>query len=371
MSRQFLCTFLLPGVILQSIMISYGYGSGQDLRYFFLSQGPRHGLYSLVFIVTPLISLVAVLTFEFARIFQAYNYRAFFRHLLGKAWFLWELAYLVTLMLLFALIGAATGEIFAHTPGLPETAASETIALLFLLVVTAWLVYHGTGLIERMLVFGSVVLYLTYLAFLIWSLALFGENISTAWQWQPRSREWAQSGLHYASLQLGLLPVVLFALRHIKTRRQAVLSGLLAGPMALIPAILLYLVMLMHYPDIPTRTAPSAVLLAALQAPWFALLFHGVLLGTLIETGAGAVHAVNERLADYCQATDKKLPPQVRPISALLLPGIAGVLSKIGLAGSMALAANTVAAFLLLCFLLPLILIGIPKMIRAGAHQRG
>ena len=95
--RQLFLIFLLPGVAFQSIIVAGGYGTGQELSVFFLSLGAREGLLGLALIPIPVISIAAILSFELARLYQAYNYRTFFQLLLGRAWFAWEILFLTSL----------------------------------------------------------------------------------------------------------------------------------------------------------------------------------------------------------------------------------------------------------------------------------
>ena len=52
-----------------------------------------------------------MISFELARITQSYTYRSFFKQLLGRGWFLYELAYLALGILVLAVIGSAAGRI--------------------------------------------------------------------------------------------------------------------------------------------------------------------------------------------------------------------------------------------------------------------
>ena len=54
--------------------------------------------------------------------------------------------------------------------------------------------------------------------------------------------------------------------------------------------------MIGQYPTIVSQTIPSNYLLELLGSRPFQIVFQIVLLGTLIETGAGMIHAVNERI---------------------------------------------------------------------------
>ncbi len=115
--RQLFLIFLLPGVVFQSIIVAGGYGTGQELSVFFLSLGPKEGLLAILLVPIPIISISAILSFELARLFKAYDYRTFFQLLLGRAWFVWEIGFLSGLTIFFGVMGSAAGEIFSRTFG--------------------------------------------------------------------------------------------------------------------------------------------------------------------------------------------------------------------------------------------------------------
>ena len=78
--------YLLPGFVFQSVVIAGGYGTGRELVEFFLSYGPLNGLLAMLLISTVIWSAVCAASFEFARVFRAYDYRSFFKRLLGRGW---------------------------------------------------------------------------------------------------------------------------------------------------------------------------------------------------------------------------------------------------------------------------------------------
>ena len=61
---------------------------------------------------------------------------------------------------------------------------------------------------------------------------------------------WVLGGIKYAAYNVAVIPVLLFSVRHLKTRRETVLAGVLTGPIAIIPGLLLMLIMAGHYPEV-------------------------------------------------------------------------------------------------------------------------
>src|ERR671920_449641 len=119
--------WLLPGLGVKAVVIGGGYATGRELAEFFLSRGPWGGLYAILF-STLLFSIFCSLTFVVALRFRTYDYRSFFKRLLGPAWPLFELSYLLFVVLILAVYGAAAGAIGSAVFGAPEWAG--TVALM-------------------------------------------------------------------------------------------------------------------------------------------------------------------------------------------------------------------------------------------------
>src|SRR3546814_14100002 len=81
---------LLPGLAFRAVVIGGGYATGRELAEFFLGSGPRGGLAGMV-LAMAVWSLVCAVAFLFARATAAYDYRSFFKALLGRFWLLFEI----------------------------------------------------------------------------------------------------------------------------------------------------------------------------------------------------------------------------------------------------------------------------------------
>ncbi len=118
-ATRFFQRYLLPGFVFQSVVIGGGYGTGRELAEFFLTYGPIGGLLAMTLISAVIWSAVSAVSFEFARIYQAYDYRGFLKHLLGRAWVLFEISYVALLLIVLAVIAAAAGSMLRETFDLP------------------------------------------------------------------------------------------------------------------------------------------------------------------------------------------------------------------------------------------------------------
>ena len=146
--------YLMPGLVFQSIIIAGGYGTGRELVEFFLQYGPVSGVLGMLLPTTLLMSATCMVSFELARISRCYDYRSFLKLLLGRAWFLYEIGFLTTVLLVLAVIGAAAGALLVDSFGI--SAAYGSVGLL---LAIAFLAYKGTEVIEGFLSIWSFVLY--------------------------------------------------------------------------------------------------------------------------------------------------------------------------------------------------------------------
>jgi uncharacterized membrane protein YkvI len=168
--------------------------------------------------------------------------------------------------------------------------------------------------------------------------------------------------VRYAAYNLAVIPPVLFALRHIETRREAAIAGLLTGPIAMIPALFFYLAMAAHYPAIVDRTVPATHVLEALDARWLFIGYQVVLFGTLIETGTGLIHAVNERIAAAYLEFGRGMPRAFRPVVAVVLLAAAAGLSSVGLIELIARGYGTLTWGFLAVYVVPVLTVGVWRL---------
>lgn len=171
--------------------------------------------------------------------------------------------------------------------------------------------------------------------------------------------------MQYASYNLGVVPTILFCVRHLTSRAQSVCAGFLAGILAILPGILFYCVMVGFYPDILEAEVPMTVILAAMDLPLFALVFQVVIFGTFIETGSALLHAGNERLAASFEERGSDMPRWLRPTVAVLFMAAAIFAGeKFGLIALIAQGYGFLTYVILGIFILPLFTLGLIKLRR-------
>jgi len=347
---------LLPGFVFQSVVIAGGYGTGRELVEFFLTEGPKGGLLAMG-VATLLWSLVCAVTYELARVTGAFDYRTFFKGLLGSSWMVYELAYLVLMLVILAVIAAASGSLLQETFSLPYWVGVGGI-----MVAVGGLVFAGTSLIEGVMAGWSVVLYGTYFVLFAWCLVRFGGQTAQAFGTPVDSSGWGSAGVRYAAYNVALIPPLLFTVRHLKSRGETLLAGAMAGPIAMIPGLLFFVAMVGQYPAILERPVPANYLLELLGSRTFQIVFQVVLFGTLIETGTGLIHGMNERISHVFQEKGKAMPSMARPALAVGFLIAGTLLAGVGLVDLIARGYGTLTWVFLLVFVLPVLTVGLWKI---------
>jgi len=294
--------FLLPGFAFKAVVIGGGYATGRELAEFFLPSGPWGGVLGML-LAMACWSTICAATFVFARTTHSYEYGAFFRSLLGPAWFLFDGAYACLVLIMLSVFGAAAGAIGAAIFGWPEIAG--TLALVAGIALVA---AFGNESVERLFKYVTYFLYSVYAVFVVLALLRTSDRVAANFAISQPATGWALGGLTYAGYNVVGAVVILPVLRHLTSRRDAVIAGLLAGPLGMLPALLFFVCMIAYYPAIATATLPSDYMLARLDAPVFHVVFQLMILAALLESGTGAIHAVNQRIAGVLTARGRSLP---------------------------------------------------------------
>lgn len=351
--------FLLPGLAFKSVVIGGGYATGRELAEFFLPSGPWGGLAGMALTMV-VWSAVCALTFLVARAIGSLDYRGLLRRLLGRGWFLFEITYLSLVVLVIAVFGAAAGELGMAVSGWSPLAGSVVLA-----AVVAAVVIAGNEAVEGLFKYTSVLLYAVYATTIVLVIGRFGQEISGSMAATPElGGRWARDGLSYAGYNIlgavAILPVV----RHMVARRDAVIAGLLAGPLAILPAVLFFICMLAFQPEIADQALPSDYLLGALGVGWLHLAFRIMIFIALVETGVALVNSIVLRIcAAWRERTGRRLSTRGRVAVIFAILALTVFLADaIGLVVLIASGYRLLAYGLLATYVLPLFVYGLREL---------
>lgn len=350
---------LLPGLAFKSVVIGGGYATGRELAEFFLPSGAWGGLAAMA-LTMAMWSLVCALTFLVARGIGSLDYRSLLQRLLGRGWFLFEITYLSLVVLVIAVFGAAAGEL-----GIAVAGWSPLAGTLVLAAIVAAVVLAGNEAVEGLFKYMSLLLYAVYAVTIVLVIARFGPEISGTMQATAGTQGgWARDGLSYAGYNMlgavAILPVV----RHMVRRRDAMIAGLLAGPLAILPAVLFFICMLAFQPEIADQALPSDYLLGELGVGWLHLAFRIMIFIALVETGVALVNSIVLRIGSaWSDRTGRSLSARGRVAVILAILALTVFLADaIGLVALIANGYRLLAWGLLATYVLPLLVYGIREL---------
>ena len=364
--------YLTPGLVFQSVLIGGGYGTGAEIARYFGSRGLLGGVLALAAAAAGWAALCAV-TFEFVRVFRTYDYGSMMRRLLGRAGFLYDLCFYAMLLLVLGVVNATAAAMVHALTGLPPWSG---VALLSLGVVL--LVLRGTEAIEKALSLWAYVLYAVFLLFLAAVFLRFGDAVAAELRRGEIRPGWLSGGLRYASYNLICVSMILYTLRDLQTRREAVTCGILAGLLGAAPALPLLLAMGCDFPAVLASETPVTAIFQRLDMPWLYLLFEIVLFGTLIETAAGFIKALEDRIerALFRSCGPGRYPPAgpdpsswtwlARPLITGAVTALGICVSTFGLTELIDKGYGAICYGALLLFALPMLTRGVRMIRRAG-----
>jgi len=355
---SFFQRYILPGFAFKAVVIGGGYATGRELAEFFLPSGAWGGVLGML-LAAGIWSVVCALTFMFARVTESLDYRTFFKSLLGPFWIIFEIAYILMLIVMLAVFGAAAGAVGYAVLGLPVLVGTLALTLLI-----AGFVAFGNESVEELFKYVSFLLYAVYALFLVLALTKFGDRIAIAFAKPDIGPDWALGGLTYSGYNVVSAVVILPVVRHMRNSRDALAAGLMAGPLAMAPALLFFICMA-AWPEVKSNVLPSDFLLGKLNMPLVRFAFQIMIFAALLESGSGSVHAVNQRIAGAFGASGRKVGWRLRlGVALFLLTGSVFLADRVGLVGLIASGYRYLSYIFLAVYVAPILTFGVVRLLR-------
>jgi len=353
--------YIVPGAVFQSVMVGGGYGTGREIVEYFTRFGFLGGLLGLGIAFACMATILA-LTFEFARLFKVYDYRNFFKQLLGRGWVAFEALIILLFLLVLAVLASAAGNILQDNFGI-----SYGAGLSIMLVVVGVLTFFGRDVIAKVLTFWSFFLYAVFFTFFITVFSNDWAPISTAMAQAEVLDGWWQSGFRYALYNIAAAPLLLYVARVFETRKEAVGSGIIAAAIAMLPAVVFQFAFFAAYPEILEQPIPAYWMMGQLGMSVLLVVYSIMLFGTFIETGAGMLQGINERIDAYLEEKrGQGLSRVAHAVIAVSAIGLSAILSLWGITTLIAQGYGTMAWGFLLVYVIPLLTIGFYRIIKSG-----
>lgn len=149
---------ILPGIILQSVLIGGGYATGREIVEYGAKFGAMGWLSGLATFVG--FALVAILSFELIRLYKVYDFKSFLKELIGPLYHVFDLVYLLFMVIIIAVMSSATGAVVEQMTGLNYWYGVGAIT-----VIVGVLNYYGEKIISYFETIGTVLLYIGYISF--------------------------------------------------------------------------------------------------------------------------------------------------------------------------------------------------------------
>ncbi len=363
--NRWLRVYIVPAAVFVSVVMGGGYGTGREVVEFFTSHGLKGGLLGIL-AASVAFAVVLGLTFEFARVSRAYDYRAFFKQLTGPFWWTFELLYLLLFLLVLGVVSSAAGTILEE-----EFSIASQLGMGLMLLLIAGLVFFGRDVLEGILTVWSAGMYIIFALYfyLVWqgSDAGIAESLST-----PGGEPgWLGGGLLYVMYNVAIAPVLLFTTRAISTRREALVSGALAAILVMLPAALFHLSYAVGYPEVLDQPVPNYWMIDRYAPDWLLVAFLVALFGTLVQTGAGLVHGFIERLeAVLMPDTDDGMGHLPRAAIAVTALGASGLLGSLGIVALIGKGYTALAVGFALVYVVPLLTLGLYRLATDQVYEQ-
>jgi uncharacterized membrane protein YkvI len=362
LNSHFFKVYVIPGCVFQSVMVGGGYGTGREIVEYFTQFGLYGGLLALL-VTFVVMATVLALTFELSRLYRSYDYRSLMKVLLGPAWVVFELITLTMLPLVLAVLAAASGKILQENLGI-----SYWTGLFIMMSVIALLTFYGRDLVSKVLTYWSFFLYAVFLTFFIIVIQQSGDDIGRAFAQAKVIEGWELSGFKYAMYNLTIAPLILYTARFFTTRKEAMGSGIVAALIALVPGAMFHVAFFAVYPEVVSQELPVYWMIEKYGMNILLVLCTAMLFGTFIETGAGILQGINERIDNYfLEVRGKTASRKLHAATAVTAITVSALLSTWGITNIIGQGYGIVAWFYFAIFVIPLLTFGVWKICKSGA----
>jgi uncharacterized membrane protein YkvI len=353
--------YIVPAAVFVSVVMGGGYGTGREVVEFFTRYGLLGGLLGIG-VAACVFALVLACTYEFARVFQVYDYRTFFGELIGPFWICFEILYLLLFLLILGVVGSAAGNILEEEFGI-----SSTVGMAGVLVLVVALVYFGREAVEKVLTLWSIGMYVVFFFYFIQVMDNGEVDVLKAVRNGGVEIGWLQGGVLYAMYNLAIAPVLLFSTRAIASRREAIVAGIFAAVAVMVPAVLFHVSYAVGYPAVLEEPVPNYWMMSNYTTPLLLGIFLVALLGTLVETGAGLVQGLIERVEAVLKpGEDDTLGHPARAGIAIVTLCLGGLLGSMGIVSLVAKGYSALSVGFALVYIIPICTLGIVKIMKSS-----
>ncbi len=359
---------LIPAAVWLSVFFGGSMGSGVELVQYVTVNGPIGGFIAIASIVA-VVALVIFLCFELSRTHQAYDYRKFSKIILGKFWWLYEIAILLSMIIVIAISSTAAGTVLGE-----YFDTNNYIGQILLLSTVIFFTYKGREFIEKSMEFASASLLIILTVIAGYVFFNLGDVTSAHFANDTASVAPIGVGMQYAMVNVAFFPLLLFAGRKIQQRKESFVAGFSTAVIGVLPLVALHYAMVSHYPEILNSGAEVPVywLLEKLGSEWLIDIYVLILFVLILQTGVGMMQGFVERIDNYLQ--EKKgttLTATQHGLTAGAMVIFSLALSTMGIVGLILAGYKFLFLTFIVVFFIPLLTIGLYKVITNKAELVG
>jgi len=281
---------IIPAAVFLSVVFGASYGSGREVVEFISINGPTGGLVSILTLAS-VYGLLLTLSFELARLFKSFEYVSFFKVLLGRAWFLYEVVILLGMVIALSITTTVGGTVLEDHFGV-----SVWVGSLMIFIIIVGLNYYGRRIVEESMMLSVTALFLV-LAVLVFQLVdSHAGTIGEAFSTNSHQVGGVYTGLKYAVANGGYLPLLLYCATGLSTRSEAFTAGAFAATIAVIPALVFHFAFMAGYPAVIDERLPTYWMFGQVSTPLMLNIYVIVMFILVAQTGVGVLQGLIERL---------------------------------------------------------------------------
>lgn len=280
---------LIPAGVYVSVMFGGGAATGLEIASYMSSNGPVGGLLAIGMIALIYVAVI-FLCFELGRLYKSYDYQSFSKIILGRLFFLYQIAVTLALLGVIAYSTTGGGTALADLFGI-----SRHLVTAVILVLVIYLLYKGRRLVEMSMVATTLLLLATTLVLVLGTIYSHGDTISRQLQNTSivfadlTNRVWI-----YAVTVTAFTPILLFAARELKTRKEVLIAAVACAIVISIPPVCMHLAYLGHYPEVLDKAIPNAWISGQVMPELFTGFFVIILNIVILQTAVGSLQGIIE-----------------------------------------------------------------------------
>ena len=364
LDTYFLRVLVIPTAVFLSAIFGAAYGSGREVMEFISSNGPSGGLVALSSLCVTYMVLLG-LSFEIARLFKAYDYVGFFKVLLGRGWFLYEIVIVIGLLIAMSITVTVGGTVLEDHFGFAVWIGS---LLIFVLVVG--LNYYGRKVVEQSMMLSIAALFAVLAVLAVQLFDGYMDQIVERFATIDHQPGGILTGLQYAIANGGYLPILLYCAMGLHSRAEAFTAAVVAALVCVIPAAIFHFAFMLHFPEIVDERIPTYWMFTIVSTPLLLNIYVVVMFVLVAQTGVALMQGLIQRVDGW------HLRHRGRAMSRLSHAGVAAVVVASSLAlGTMGIIAlilrgySLMFASFIVVFVTPLLTYGVYLVYRGRSNR--